>query len=172
MPESKHAAFETCFSWVTWKSRHGWTGLWMWMNNPLSYLKVPLSKNINTTSLFFLWRLKKKNPHADSTRRQSPLMKVTPSQQQKPTPNKFSKKWSNKEPPSSKRPLYHGLGSIIQWWAPNSYWIACSTVCLSRVITSLARKMRYWLTYFWALCFIPSPHDLPFLHSNPFSQPS
>lgn len=32
-------------------------------------------------------------------------MKVTPSQQQKPTPNKFSKKWSNKEPPSSKRPL-------------------------------------------------------------------
>lgn len=32
-------------------------------------------------------------------------MKVTPSQQQKPTPNKFSKKRSNKEPPSSKRPL-------------------------------------------------------------------
>lgn len=32
--------------------------------------------------------------------------------------------------------------------------------------------MRYWLTYFWTLCFTPSPHNLPFLHSDPFLQPS
>ena len=32
--------------------------------------------------------------------------------------------------------------------------------------------MRYWLTYFWTLCFTPSPHNLPFLHSDPFFQPS
>lgn len=62
---------------------------------------------------------------------------------------------------------------ICHWasWVLNSYWIACSSVCSSRVITGLARKMRYWLTYFWALCFTPSPHHLLFLHSSPFLQP-
>lgn len=64
------------------------------------------------------------------------------------------------------------LGSVIQRWALNSDWIAFSTVCLSRVITSLARKMRYWLTYFWTLCFVPPspplPRNLPFLHYHPF----
>lgn len=28
------------------------------------------------------------------------------------------------------------------------------------------------MTYFWTLCLMPSPHNLPFLHSNPFFQPS
>lgn len=54
---------------------------------------------------------------------------------------------------------------------PSSHSMACSSVSSSRVITTPARKMRYWLTYFWALCFTPSPQRLPFLHSSPFLRP-
>lgn len=28
--------------------------------------------------------------------------------------------------------------------------------------------MRYWLTYFWTLCFVPSPHNLSFLQLPSF----
>lgn len=72
-------------------------------------------------------------------------------------------RWGNFPPLNV--PLHHetdGYGPAILWWALSSNWIARSTVRLSRLITSFARKMRYWLTYFWTLCFMKPPHLLFF----------
>lgn len=70
----------------------------------------------------------------------------------------------NKEVPCSLPSWDVWFELVSQQWALISNWIARSSVCLSGVITSLVRKMRYWLTYFWALCFSPLPPTIP--HSS------